>query len=446
MTESHSREIHIYHASAGTGKTTTLMNLVGKHIEQGIPLESIAFVTFTRAAAEVAKDRVCKQFGIPLDKAPHFRTIHSMCFRALGMNRDQMMDSKKYEDFGIKAGYTFGNMGGKRTLDEVDWANMTDSQLVAFEQLYRADTRYAQELLEEKVDALAFTRYCTEYVKYKDTFGFKDFTDLLEDYIKEDKVEPVRVAFIDEAQDCSPLQWKVLIKAFRNAEYIYIAGDDKQNIFRWAGCESRILTNLKGTQHLLDMSYRVPSNILTFVNNHIVIDMQGVVKMEDKTVNEGGKIAYIAGIDDLPEFRFSKSYFFLARNKKFLKLYVQWAEQHCIPYRLLGEPLWSDKEKQQFRDGKTSDWEEKRLSLARDYYHKGTFYSTPNLDIETIHGVKGDEADVVVLMSDISRLTWKAYIEDPNDEHKVFYVGCTRAKQELYIMEPQTSKYYGQLL
>lgn len=446
MTESNSKEVHIYHASAGTGKTTTLMNIVGEHVEAGVPLTRIAFVTFTRAGADVAKERVCNQFGIPLEQAPHFRTIHSMCFRALGMHKDKMMDEEKYEDFGIKAGYNFGNMGGKRTLDEVDWSNMTDAQLVAFEQLYRANTKHAQQLLEDKVDALAFTRYCTEYIKYKKTFGFRDFTDLLQDYIDNDCVEDVDVAIIDEAQDCSPLQWRVLLKAFRDAKYIYIAGDDKQCIYSFSGSNSSILTHLKGQQHLLDKSYRVPSNILAFVNKHIIPDIQDIVKTDDTTVREGGKVAYISGMNDMPDYSFSKSYFFLARNKKFLKKYVEWAEEHCIPYRLFGVPLWGDKEKQEFRDGKTFDWDKKRVQLARDYFNKGTFYMTPNLDIETIHGVKGDEADVVVLMTDLSKLTWRAYEEDPNDEHKVFYVGCTRAKEELYIMEPQTPKYYSYLL
>ena len=446
MTESASREIHIYHASAGTGKTHTLMDIVGRHVEEGIPLNRIAFVTFTRAGAEVAKERVCKQFGIPLSDAPHFRTIHSMCFRALGMTKERMMDTDKYEDFGIKAGYNFGKMGGKRTLEEVDWANMSDAHMIAFEQLYRSNTKMAQQLLEDKVDALDFTRYCTEYVKYKNTFGFKDFTDLLQDYIDNDCVEPVAIAVIDEAQDCSPLQWQVLMKAIRDATAIYIAGDDKQCIYSFSGSNGSILTHLKGDQHLLDTSYRVPKTILQFVSQHIVCDMEDVVRMTDKTVKEGGSVSYLSSIDDLIEYSFSKSYFFLARNKKFLKKYVEWAEEHCIPYRLLGVPNWSDKDKQQFRDHKTADWDKQKLQLAQDYYNKGTFYATPNLDIETIHGVKGDEADVVVLMTDMSKLTWKAYKEDPNEEHKVFYVGCTRAKETLYIMEPQSRMYYSYVL
>lgn len=439
-----SKETHIYHAAAGVGKTTQLMNIVEQHVKAGIPLYRIAFVTFTKAAATVAQERICNNLGVTMKEACNFRTIHSMCFRALNMHREQMMDDEKYEDFGIKAGYKFGNVSSGRSLDEVDWSNMRDAQLVSFEQLYRAHKKYAQYLLEEKVDGIDFVRYCREYVKYKNTFRYRDYTDLLEDYIREDKWEDVDVACIDEAQDCSPLQWQVLFKAFRNAQIIYVAGDDCQNIYSFSGSESSILTHLRGIPHTLEKSYRVPRTILNF-SRKIRSEIEDVVALDLQTVKEGGTVGYITGLNDLPKFDTSKSYFFLSRNRKFLKLYEEWCKEHYVPYRMLGYPVFSDKEKQQFRDGQTQGWDKAKLQLAQEYYTAGSFYLTPKVDIETIHGVKGDEADVVVLMSDMSRLTWAGYEDNPNNEHKVFYVGVTRAKETLYIMEPQTSMYYQYL-
>lgn len=733
--EHNSREIHIYHADAGAGKTTTMMNIIEKHVNEGVPLNRIAFVTFTRAAANVAKERVCNKFGINLKDAPHFRTIHSMCFQHLGMHKEQMMDDEKYEDFGTKAGYSFGHMGGKRTLDDVDWTNMQDAQIVAFEQLYRSNRKQAQWLLDHKIDNLDFTRYCREYVRYKNTFQYKDFTDLLEDYIKQDLWEDVDVAVIDEAQDCSPLQWQVLFKAFRNAQYVHVCGDEKQcqpagepvlcgnsyhqggysnylkykniedldpaidklvsmsrknyghewhftrghcfqkavsrydgtlycintgrelhrytqyhkclvriylddsildkwcvycmrrghdykigisqmrgaasnkefgptirmrqenadgawilricdkkealmyemlysykyglpqAIFadekndwlyqqidterraaelladlgmsflhpalyydkvqqlgscenstriggivqmyalnldpRWmdivqyrktnrhqkgcayipfsvtteeyhgnvyslnvesqthtyvngelvthncvygfAGSDSDILLHLRGEQHLLETSYRVPRNINEFVKKHIVNDMHDITPTQCLSTNEGGEIKYITSIREIKHLDSNKSYLFLARNKKFLKKFKEWCEYLCLPYTLFGEPVFSPQEIQQYRDGKTDNWKTDRLNLAREYYNNGTFYTRPFVRIDTIHGVKGDEADVVVLMSDMSRLTWQDYEDDPNNEHKVFYVACTRARETLYILEPQTRFYYPYL-
>ena len=72
--------------------------------------------------------------------------------------------------------------------------------------------------------------------------------------------------------------------------------------------------------------------------------------------------------------------------------------------------------------------------------HKLT--SEPKVTIDSIHAVKGGEADNVVLMTDMSKRTYENYLFDPDDEYRVFYVGVTRAKQNLHLMFPQTMTYF----
>ena len=43
--------------------------------------------------------------------------------------------------------------------------------------------------------------------------------------------------FIDEAQDLSPLQWKLYDKLKEKSKDVYLAGDDDQAIFAWAGAD-----------------------------------------------------------------------------------------------------------------------------------------------------------------------------------------------------------------
>ena len=38
--------------------------------------------------------------------------------------------------------------------------------------------------------------------------------------------------------------------------------------------------------------------------------------------------------------------------------------------------------------------------------------------------------------------TYYAYKADSDDEQRVFYVGATRAKEELHILLPQTNMYF----
>ena len=50
------------------------------------------------------------------------------------------------------------------------------------------------------------------------------------------------VLIIDEAQDCTPLQWSVIYKLAQNARRIYLAGDDDQAIYEWNGADPRYFT------------------------------------------------------------------------------------------------------------------------------------------------------------------------------------------------------------
>lgn len=45
------------------------------------------------------------------------------------------------------------------------------------------------------------------------------------------------VIFIDEAQDLSPLQWQLYDVLKTKTKDIYLAGDDDQAIFAWAGAD-----------------------------------------------------------------------------------------------------------------------------------------------------------------------------------------------------------------
>lgn len=66
---------------------------------------------------------------------------------------------------------------------------------------------------------------------------------------------------------------------------------------------------------------------------------------------------------------------------------------------------------------------------------------TNNISIGTIHASKGLEADVVFLFNDITRRIAKQHEKDPDAELRVFYVGATRARQKLYILNKFFGKY-----
>lgn len=436
--------LDIYYASAGTGKTHQLMECIDSHLREGTPIERIAFVTFTRAGAEVARLRTAEQFNLPLSRLKNFRTIHSLAFRGVHASRNEMMDEDKYKEFGEQAGFDFGSLS-LNAAEGIDWSQMKDQQLVQIEQLYRNNPKYCEYIMDGRCNYGDLSRYMKAYKQFKDIFHYRDFTDLLEDYVNGDYFEDVDVVCLDEMQDSSPLQWRMVFKAFANAKHMYVAGDVKQSIYCFTGSSADTMLHLKGTQHLLETSYRVPSTILDYVQG--IIDVMTVKDSSHcVSLNKGGEVSYISEVGEIDTlWDPMKTYFFLCRNKKYFKYFETWCRRWGLSYAIRGEPIFSASDKIDFREGRTSHWSQEKLEFAQDCFCKGTFYPSPKINISTIHAVKGDEADVVVLMSDISKAVSSQLDIDEDSEHRVFYVACTRAKEKLVIMRPQTKLYYPYL-
>ena len=85
----------------GTGKTFTLLNKVEEYLKNTDP-DRVGYFAFTRKAANEAKDRAMKKFNLSEDDLPYFRTLHSLAFRRLGVNKQNVMQKRHYEDLGKK--------------------------------------------------------------------------------------------------------------------------------------------------------------------------------------------------------------------------------------------------------------------------------------------------------------------------------------------------------
>ena len=83
----------------------------------------------------------------------------------------------------------------------------------------------------------------------------------------------------------------------------------------------------------------------------------------------------------------------------------------------------------------------KDISYIRAMLRRGErITKEPRIRLSTIHAAKGGEATNVVLLTDITKRVYKNYQENPDDENRVFYVGLTRAKENLYLIEPSTTR------
>ncbi len=76
----------------GTGKTTTLLNLVDQFIQQGIRPKQIGYFSFTKKAANEAATRAAEKFGLDIDNdLENFKTLHALAFKKLNMTKEKMM-------------------------------------------------------------------------------------------------------------------------------------------------------------------------------------------------------------------------------------------------------------------------------------------------------------------------------------------------------------------
>ena len=83
----------------GTGKTTTLLNMLDNALDSGMSANSIAFLAFTRKAATEAKERASARFHLDPDKDLfYFRTLHSLALSMSGIRTEQVMDRQHYKE------------------------------------------------------------------------------------------------------------------------------------------------------------------------------------------------------------------------------------------------------------------------------------------------------------------------------------------------------------
>ena len=88
----------------GTGKTTRLLNMVEDALHKGIPPNRIAFLAFTRKAANEAKERAALRFELSFDELPFFRTLHSFAYRTLAVQKQDLMQKEHFDDLAHKIG------------------------------------------------------------------------------------------------------------------------------------------------------------------------------------------------------------------------------------------------------------------------------------------------------------------------------------------------------
>lgn len=252
----------IFYGPPGTGKTTALIGKVEAMLCSGLyQPEEIAYFTFTRGAAEVALARAMRARKATADKFPLFKTLHSMASHLTPKVGTFMLDMD-WRAVAKECGLTCEKWLRSRTNRAIRADEGKGDIIFGILEACRHNGMSHEEALAQ-IPHVQIRPSDLEYVaakvaEFKRVYGKRDFTDLIEAYVKEGWwPRGLRVMIVDEAQDLSILQWAMVRKLAERCEHVYIAGDDDQSIYRWAGASPETFIALEGHREFLSTTYRV---------------------------------------------------------------------------------------------------------------------------------------------------------------------------------------------
>jgi len=463
----------------GTGKTEKLIRRAMAYIRIGTPINSIGYFAFTRKAAHEARDRMLsKNPQYKKKELRYFQTLHSLAFHTLGLREENVMQDYHYNDLGKILSI---RVNAKKDADASPYLS--------------CDNEYFQIILKAKEKGISvWDEYCTgehssnvepdllkhievNYNQYKVNNNLIDFADMIKKFLSKPELCPsFNTVFIDEAQDLSPIQWQMYDMLKNNSKNVYLAGDDDQAIYGWAGADVDRFIKEPAKEKVLSKSRRIPiavqeiSEVITeriqglrATKNYLPRNEQGLCSkinsLENvdlyngkwliltRTISRAKEICDLLKVKGLyHENKHRKSY-----DTKLYKAIInhsKWLNGEDIPDTGLEDIKEYMGERELKKDLKwyecfdTASADEKiyiRLMLSNGE----KLSDEARIKVSTIHAAKGGECEDVILVLDNAKKIREATahsIIKRDEEHRVWYVGCTRAKRNLYLMRAKIER------
>ena len=480
----------------GSGKTTYLLNVVDRELESGVSSARIGYFSFTRKAANEARDRAALKFPqlVPKTDFPYFRTLHSLAYHALAVKPDLIMQPENYREFAAQAGIEISLSSDEETeLAKPDNPILNEINLA---RIRGVDLRQHYNDSGLDIEWYHFEFVERTYRHYKRSKDLLDFTDLLEMVVSDaEQLPSLEVLIVDEAQDLSRLQWQLVEALASKAKRVYLAGDDDQAVFTWAGADVKSFLSFTGTIKVLQQSYRVPSTVHRLANQVVHRIRERQPKVWKPRDFEGHVMTYYR-FEDVPVD--SGEWLILASTNYLLNPVGEWLKGKGVLFDRSGVPsvgptilkaviAWERLRKNQLVGGEevaniyryldsdyvarghrsfkgdrnelyameqlqanygllsTPIWHEALGKIANDkreylisvLRRGGKLGDGSRVKLSTIHGAKGGEADNVLLLMDISTKFAKEFQKNGDNVNRLFYVGITRAKKSLHLVLPK---------
>lgn len=265
-------------AGAGSGKTRVLAHRFAFIVnELGIAPGNVLCLTFTNKAAQEMKHRIASMVDRG-DVNDLICTIHSFCVKLLrreiyriGYPKNFIiLDETDAKDLAKEAMLEFGIDRKKNTAERV----LKD---VAALKGYDPEGYIAQHLMPGAEDGAPDVRI--RYIQLQRKQFALDYDDIIyiATYIlthfndaRKYWCEKLNYVMVDEVQDCSGDDWKLIEILASHHGNLFVVGDPDQAIYEWRGASPKTFVKFKAdTDIILDINYRSTPDVLAVANSII---------------------------------------------------------------------------------------------------------------------------------------------------------------------------------
>lgn len=411
-------------AGAGSGKTRVITERIKYLLEHGAKAANIVCITFTNMAADEMIERLQGVKGIG---DAFIGTIHSFANKVLkSSGSDEEFEIFNAEHNLMFHKYLIGKYCKHLVIDRwLKYEELRQDELCGKKPEGEADRfltpaeRFELIMIErDSADIPQGDQYpksVDSLCKARNIITFDELLRRAIKYFDEHNIYPEYV-LVDELQDVGFLEYN-FIKSLRAPNY-YFVGDDFQSIYGFKGGNVEIFKGLvrdkNWATYWLNNNYRNSKSVLE--TSDIVISQ--VVEKLEKSVHacnphKGSVIVETKGAIDNMLSALAKdekdfgSWFFLVRTNKQVFELMEKCRAHKVPAITF-----------------------KREGMSLEAL-RGLMKSNA-VKILTVHASKGLEAENVLLYGNFP-LVQPPYIRN-EEERKVMYVGVTRAKENLIIL------------
>ncbi|MDE5887768.1 MAG: ATP-dependent helicase [Muribaculaceae bacterium] len=265
-------------AGAGSGKTRVLAHRYAFLVNDiGISPGNILCLTFTNKAAQEMKRRISTM----VDRGSvndFICTIHSFCAKFLRREIYRIGYPKNFtiideEDGKVLARQAMQEFGVDRRKTTAERFLKSVAALKGYEPTHYIQRHLLPHSSPEAPDATV------RYLKLQLKQFALDYDDLLYftlyilnhfDDARKYWTEKLNYVMVDEVQDCTGDDWKLLHAITQHHGNLFVVGDPDQAIYEWRGANPKIFVDFKAkTDIILNQNYRSTPDILDVANSII---------------------------------------------------------------------------------------------------------------------------------------------------------------------------------